>query len=239
MDPYLEGSAWESFHAAYIDEIGRQLAPKLRPKYIARVEQRLVAAFESPLDELEVMRTGAATATLAPPLQLRTVITLRAPQRSIVVVEVAERRHVAAIELLSPSNKGVGGGREEYLQRREIFLASQAHLIEIDLLRRGTRLPMAGPPSVAYFGFVSRSQERPLTGIWPIGLRDKLPQIPIPLLQGDNDVRLDLQAALTATYDAFGFDLELDYSKPPETPFAADDADWADALLRSAGPRHQ
>lgn len=198
MDPYLEGSAWESFHAAYIDEIGRQLAPKLRPKYLARVE--------------------------------------RSPKRSIAILDVVERRLVAAIELLSPSNKRVGGGREEYLQRRETFLVGNAHLIEIDLLRRGTRLPMAGPlPLADYFGFVSRAEVRPLTGVWPVSVRDMLPQLPIPLLPGDPDVPLDLQAALNVTYHAFGFDLELDYSKPPEIPLPGDDIAWADGLLRGAG----
>ena len=56
---------------------------------------------------------------------------------------------MAAIELLSPSNKRVGGGREEYLERRDKYLNGDVHLIEIDLLRRGTRLPMRGAlPSV-------------------------------------------------------------------------------------------
>jgi hypothetical protein len=36
MDPYLEGSEWVSVHAELSSEIARQLAPKLRPKYIVR-----------------------------------------------------------------------------------------------------------------------------------------------------------------------------------------------------------
>src|SRR5436305_666965 len=40
MDPYLEGSAWGSFHAEFIGELGRQIVPRLRPKYTAHVERR-------------------------------------------------------------------------------------------------------------------------------------------------------------------------------------------------------
>ena len=54
----------------------------------------------------------------------------------------------------------------------------------------------------AYFAFVSRAQTRPSTEIWPMSLRQAMRPIPIPLLAGDADVTLDLQAALTATYGA-------------------------------------
>lgn len=198
MDPYLEGTAWESFHAALVDEMGRQLAPKVRPRYFVRVE--------------------------------------RVPRRSLAIFDAVERRLVVAIELLSPSNKRVGGGREEYLERRDNYLNSDVHLIEIDLLRRGTRLPMRGVlPSVPYFAFLSRSGLRPMTGVWPIGLREPLPEVPVPPLAGDPDVILDLQAALNGAYDAFGFDLELDYRQPPQVPLAADDATWTAALLAGRG----
>jgi hypothetical protein len=150
--------------------------------------------------------------------------------------DAVERRLVVAIELLSPSNKRVGGGREEYLERRDNYLNSDVHLIEIDLLRRGTRLPMRGVlPSVPYFAFLSRSGSRPMTGVWPTGLREALPEVPVPLLAGDPDVMLDLQAALSGAYDAFGFDMEIDYGQPPQVPLGADDAAWAAALLAGRG----
>jgi len=165
-------------------------------------------------------------------MQLETIMGARAPQRSLAILDAEERRLVAAIELLSPSNKRVGGGREEYLERRDNFLSGEVHLIEIDLLRRGARLPMRGVlPSMPYFAFLSRAGCRPMTGIWPIGLRQTLPTILVPLLAGDADVPLGLQAAMTATYDAFGFDLEIDYQRPPQVPLLPEDAAWAQALL--------
>src|SRR5436309_12384356 len=42
MDPYLEGPEWSSIHVALSAEIARQLAPKVRPKYIVRTARRFV-----------------------------------------------------------------------------------------------------------------------------------------------------------------------------------------------------
>ncbi len=40
MDPYLEGSTWMNFHGQLCAEIARQLGPKLRPRYLARLTER-------------------------------------------------------------------------------------------------------------------------------------------------------------------------------------------------------
>src|SRR5437867_13379309 len=50
MDPYLEGDLWISVHTDLCAEIARQLAPKLRPKYVALSTRRVVLA---PPDETE------------------------------------------------------------------------------------------------------------------------------------------------------------------------------------------
>ena len=44
MDPYLEGPLWTTVHSNLIEEIARQLAPRLRPKYLALTNQRVVVA---------------------------------------------------------------------------------------------------------------------------------------------------------------------------------------------------
>src|SRR5881409_565228 len=50
MDPYLEGDLWTTVHTDLCAEIARQLAPKLRPKYVALTTRRIVLA---PPDESE------------------------------------------------------------------------------------------------------------------------------------------------------------------------------------------
>ncbi len=58
--------------------------------------------------------------------------------------------------------------------------------------------------------------------VYPIQLAEALPQIAIPLLPGDHDVRLDLQAVMDRTYDAGPYCREIRYGEdrlvPPLTP---------------------
>lgn len=134
---------------------------------------------------------------------------------------------VAVIEILSPINKR-GEGRQEYLTKRRRILLSSAHLLEIDLLREGERLSMQQPlPPVPYFVFLSRTERRPLTEIWPIHLDESLPIVAVPLLPGDADVPLDLQEAFTASYDLIGYALVVDYQQPPVIPLPAVYSAWA------------
>ncbi len=251
MDPYLEGSLWTTVHFSLSAEIVRQLAPKLRPRYLVLPAERFV--METP-ESVAVTTTdiypdvgvakgrpglpvGQRTAVTAPPLQLATIIPSPVPHVTIEIRDTANRQLVTAIEVLSPTNKR-GDGREEYLSKRRRILLSTAHLLEIDLLRQGQRVPMQQPlPPRPYFVFLSRTEKRPLTDIWPISLNEPLPVVPIPLLSNDDDVPLDLQSVFITTYDLLGYDLAVDYSQPPETPLQGEAAAWAEACLRAAGLR--
>src|SRR5712691_5356278 len=244
MDPYLEGALWTTVHFSLSAEIVRQLAPKLRPRYLVLPAERFVT--ETPesvaistadiYPDVSVAETRSATVTtqgtaIAPaPLELATIIPTPIPH---VTIEIRD----TAIEVLSPTNKR-GDGRQEYLAKRRRILLSTAHLLEIDLLRQGQRVPMQKPlPSAPYFIFLSRAEKRPLTEIWPISLKEPLPVIPIPLLPGDEDVALDVQQVFTTIYDLLGYDLALDYTQPPAIPLPKEEVAWAAARLRTAGLR--
>lgn len=207
MDPYLEGSLWMTVHAQLSAEIARQLAPLLRPRYLA--------------------------------LTVEWIAPTAVPHVTVEIRNAANRQLVTAIEVLSPTNKR-GDGREEYLTKRQRLLLSSAHLLEIDLLREGQRVPMRQPlPPASYFVLLSRAEKRPVLDVWAIGLQDPLPcDVLVPLLPGDADVTLDLQRALTTIYDLLGYDLAVDYTRGPEVPLPPQEAAWADTLLRSAGLRH-
>jgi hypothetical protein len=156
---------------------------------------------------------------------------------SVEIRDRLERRLVTAIEVLSPTNKR-GEGREEYLEKRRRILHSSAHLVEIDLLRRGHRLPMERSlPPAPYYVYVGRHDIWPDTDVWPIRLDQPLPEVPIPLLTGDDDVMLDIRTALAVVYDLSDYGLEIDYSAPPEIPLEADQSAWVDQHLRTAGLR--
>lgn len=251
MDPYLEGSEWTSFHAEFAVEIARQLRPTVRPRYIVLPVKRFVT--DSP-EELTITarssnvypdvgiaqispyplsNKGSSVAVFDSPLQMETVMAERVPHFTVEIRDVEDRALVTLIEILSPANKH-GKGYQDYLAKRQRILLSTAHLLEIDLLRKGQRVPMRQPlPSAPYFVFLSRYEKRPMSDVWQITLDQPLPVVPIPLLPGDKDVMLDLQLALTSIYDSVGYDLVLNYTKPPDIPLEEKAAQWAATLLKN------
>lgn len=138
---------------------------------------------------------------------------------------------VTVIELLSPSNKRAGAGRDLYLRRRAEVLASSANLVEIDLLRGGEP-PVAVPAHqqmTQYRVRVARSGHRDQRELYPITLDSRLPRIAIPLLADDRPIVLDLQRLLEEARDKSGLWRRIDYGTPPVPPLVPADADaaWA------------
>lgn len=235
MDPYLEGAEWTSVHVELTSAIARQLAPLLAPRYIVRPVRRFITT--APNDLAIVARdiypdvgvydpvapttpSSTTVGVVAPstPLLLMTVIPEQEPQYTIEIRDQNQRMLVTAIEVLSPTNKRAPG-YYAYLDKRTRLLHSPVHLLEIDLLRQGTRVPMVDPlPPAPYFIFLSRVERRPISEVWPIQLNQPLPVVPVPLQAGDADVMLDVQAAFTAMYDGLRFDLAIDYTRPPDVP---------------------
>jgi hypothetical protein len=139
------------------------------------------------------------------------------------------RQLVTVLELLSPSNKRPGPDRDQYLAKRQRLLASSVHLIELDLLRGGPRLPIEHLPPCDYCVMVSRYEDRPQVGLWPLRLRDRLSTIPIPLFNQER-ATLDLQSALHQAYDAAGYE-DYIYLHEPNPPLQGEDAEWAQQLI--------
>src|SRR5207244_2356124 len=103
------------------------------------------------------------------------------------------------------------------LEKRDELLQSSSHLVELDLLRGGERLPTVEPlPAGDHYAFVSRAPARPKVAVYAWPLRHPLPAIPIPLAGGDPDAFLDLQAAFTSAYDRALYSYSLDYRRPVE-----------------------
>jgi hypothetical protein len=264
MVPYLESRQfWHDVYQALAGQIRQQLAPSLAPRYVARLATRFVT---STPDEQEIsiiypdvdvtpaqLRERLATAvrptlsklpadvisTVTPaPLTLRSITPEQLKLVTVELRDVAQGRLVTAIEILSPVNKRPGEGLDEYRAKRETVLSADAHLLEIDLLRQGTRPPrLIGLPQSDYFVFLTRTQRRHQTEVWPLSVRDPLPVLPLPLLPGDDDVPLDLGHALRTIYDEARYDLSIDYSQPSVPPLTEDDAAWAEAWLTKDGEK--
>jgi hypothetical protein len=151
-------------------------------------------------------------------------------------IEIRDRRSrelVCVIELLSPANKRPGPDREQYLAKRGKIVNSPAHLVEIDLLRTGEPMPSEDRPDCTYSVAVSRVEDRPVAGFWPVGLRVPLPVIPIPLRPPHPDARVDLQALLHRIYDAAGYQYYI-YESSPSPALAPEDVEWARQLIPPA-----
>ena len=99
------------------------------------------------------------------------------------------------IELLSPANK-IGDGRAQYIQKQRDILASDVHLVEIDLLGYGQPTVMARnalitePADWRYLINISRAGQRNRLELYAVPLRQRLPTCRIPLRSPDPDTCL-------------------------------------------------
>ncbi|MGH2356361.1 MAG: DUF4058 family protein, partial [Chloroflexota bacterium] len=145
MDPYLEHPAlWPGVHLSLIVALQSALGPKLRPKYYVAIEERVYVA--EPADgellgvpdaivigarprsdspngaegypsspsgdghEQDEQRPGVLTVELPIPDRVREAyLEVRVP---------ASHEVVTVVELLSPSNKRPGEGRQQYEAKR-------------------------------------------------------------------------------------------------------------------------
>jgi Protein of unknown function (DUF4058) len=251
MDPFLELQEWDDFHSKFNTAVSDALQPQVAPRYIVRAERRVYVESPGEWDpqfrrpDVSVLWTGdegggaavaAGPALSAEPFECDVPMPEERRETYLLVRLLETMEVVTVLETLSPANKRPSGdGRREYLEKRREVLGSQSHLVELDLLRGGARLPMTTPlPAADYYAIISRRNRRPRATVYAWTLRDAATTIPIPLKKGDADVTLNLQAVLTSVYDRARYDLSLNYAAELQPLLSAEDAEWARELL-SAG----
>lgn len=244
MDPYIESWIWGSFHSNLITAIYDRLNPRLPKRFIASTElfvwrvdnseRLLMGGPDVFVSDRDPVPGSGGVATLAAPINTVLPGVVR-KQRYVKIIDSEERRVVAVIEILSPSNKTGGEDGQMYRLKREEYLASGISLVEIDLLRAGQRPPLGdpAPPISDYYVLVHRGWERSRIGIWPVSVRETLPLMPIPLDPDVAELTIDLRACIDHVYDFGRYAEQLDYSKPPKPPLREPDATWARELLAS------
>jgi len=250
MDPYLEDvQIWHGFHTSFIVHIRECLQPLLRPRYHAAIEERVFV--EGPDREIVpdawIRRnrpdSGGAVAVLDADTPVRVEVPpIPIHERYLEIIDRKSGKHVVTvIEVVSPTNKYRGPGRDLYVAKQNEVLHSQAHLVEIDLLRQGPHV-LSVPESVArgncsydYLCCINRAGGlREWYDLYPRRLPERLPRIPIPLADGDPDVVLDVQAILAQTYHLGGYEDAIDYTKPCRPPLSAADQAWANERVAAA-----
>lgn len=234
MDPYIElPEIWSDFHGGLAETIRAELNAVIQPSYVARMTPYVtydlveVAQVRHVSPDVSVWQSQpSGTMTLAAPVitpaPAQSKVALEVPLRlfTVEIRTVSGLQLVAAVEILSPVNKRPSHeAYQSYLRKRRQLLRSEAHLLEIDLLRGGTRPPLETPvPPAPYYVTLSRTDHRPHVDVWPIQLGDTLPVLPVPLLEPDPDVPLDLGKMVSAVYERGGYASIIDYSQPPPPP---------------------
>jgi hypothetical protein len=252
MNPYLEQPAfWSSVHSRLIVALADAIAPQSLPKYYVEVETRVYA--EDPGSELLIgipdavvlgPRSREDSSELAPkpdlqgiypnialqnrPQQVQLPTSIEVKERYLEVRETATNTVITVIEILSPKNKRVGTGRAAYEDKRQRILDSNAHLVEIDLLRIATPMPLLQNDFLwDYRILVSRSERRPMDELYGFTLREPIPQFPLPLKHPEENIRVDLQTILQGVYERAGYGYRIDYQQPVPAPsLTVEDQAW-------------
>jgi hypothetical protein len=157
----------------------------------------------------------------------------RRRQKFIKIEDLATGRVLTVLELISPANKQAGKDRDAFLAKRNECLASSVSLVEIDLLRGGRRLPLGKRTDKldGFYAMVCRSWEYPQAGIWSFGLRDPLPEIPIPLTPEVAEPILALRPCMDRAYDGARYGMKLRYQAPLTPRLRGPDVVWVKDLL--------
>ncbi|KAM3092459.1 DUF4058 family protein [Phormidesmis sp. 146-12] len=253
MDPYLEYAAfWSSFHTRFMVAIADAIAPQLGTQYYVEVESRTYQTDDQD-DEILIgipdaivfaergeaksasaieQETGRV-ATQIQPEKVSLPMPIELYQRYLEVREMGTDEVITIVELLSPTNKRAKDGRSDYEKKRRLILASQTHLVELDLLRGAKPMAMHGARSDAtYRILISRSEQRPIADLYAVMLDQPLPDIPIPLKPGEPEPVLPLQAVFNQLYERARYATRIDYRQPlPPPKLSEAQQQWMDTVL--------
>ena len=259
MDPYLEHpglwTAWQQFFCTRMADSLNDVLPR---RYQAKICERVYCEGDSDLFPAKASLNGHCILSRhkpstngrldnlwahAPVWHIPTTPEeLRETYMEIVSTE-SDAQRIAVITFLSLHNKTPETkGRQLYRKHQREALAGNIHLLEIDLLRTGlhtvaapyNRLVRRG--NFHYLISLSRADRREYCEVWPIGIRDELPTISVPLQKTDSDVKIDLQSIFRYCYEAGGFSRRVDYTTDPFYPLSYSDAAWAEKVFLQSQP---
>src|SRR5207302_4601550 len=131
---------WADFHLTFIGCWREAIAEVLPEPYEARLDETIQLL---PMSE-EVLEPVIIPHELVEEVRQARIQILHRPDRSLVTV----------VEMLSPANKA-GDGCADFCAKRLAILRQRVHLVELDLLLGGRRLPLSKPlPAGAYYAWI-------------------------------------------------------------------------------------
>src|SRR5262245_44665458 len=241
MDPYLEDpSVFPDLHDSLIAGLREALNAGLPEPYYAGIGSRVwvESARRRIGPDVQVLRPpetnggarteggGVAVAVAAEPVLV--YVPDEEVRETFVEIHLGDNgdRLVTLIEILSPANKTPGEmGRDQYLRKQQEVLTSQVHLVEIDLLRVGTHstaVPrdhaVARTGGFDYHVCIHRFDQHKHYTVYPIRLPQPLPAIAVPLLPGDGEANVNLQAVFDRCYETGQYRRRVRYREWTPTP---------------------
>ncbi len=246
MNPYMEvRAAWAGVHLHMLANFAQQLAPQIRPRYRVHTERYLTIGegFSKFRPDLRIHRSRFESSQIQPaPFRMTdaTLVTENlpyvenadAPPHLEIVSEEGEV--VTVIELLSFVNKEQECN--DYLLKRYQLLKAGIHLLEIDLLRAGNRIPLAAAVETPYFCLRSWAHEWPKAQVWGVTWAVPCPVLPVPLRPDEPEVPMRLDPAIEQAY-AVEFEGFVDYTTDPPGPLTPQWQQEIDTILREQGVR--
>ncbi|MFO0927570.1 MAG: DUF4058 family protein [Gemmataceae bacterium] len=229
--PFAKTSIWESLHAGWPMVIVQHLIKKLPPRYVANLRVHVGAAMEIDIGTQDTQTNGAppsvsgdngeggvATAVWAPARPtLAVAVSLRAADEYEVNVYDTERGWllVAAVEIVSPSNKDRPESRRLFAAKCAALLQQRVSVSIVDLVTvpefnlYAELLPLFGvsdpalappPPIYAVSCRWQGNAAGSLFQAWyhPLTLGGALPTLPL-WLTSDHAIPLELEASYEQT----------------------------------------
>ncbi len=249
IDPFME-LRWADIHATLIVYARNQLNARLPQDLTARIEETLSVEVEGGVflrtivpdvrvtqdsylqDDISQATESDVVVAVAEPLSFP----IEPPRLKHLEIIDPAGRVITAIEFLSPWNKIGLQARRKYGQKQDELMRGGVNLVEIDLIRQGEHVVLAPvellPPDRRgpYLVSVYRHDDPKMIKAYPIKLRERLPNIPIPLRPTDRDVVLQLQPLIDDCYRDSRCD-RTNYQRPLAPPLSAEDTAWVQSLL--------
>lgn len=247
MNPWLEGYLWPDVHNDLASAIRSLLAPQIAPKYVARLAIATILDSDPESEigitypDVEVLQrqnrveepimtygnVKLTEPTVITPFKIP--ITLRIP--IVEIRDTANNKLVTAIEILSPVNKR-NPNLIDYRTKIDDLHRSGVHILEIDLLRRGTR-PFSTKKNASHYQIMLLRAGTHNAALWAINVQDELPVLPVPLRAPDADVVLELGKALDIIFERGLYHLSINYTEKPAPPaFSEEDRGWIQQIVK-------
>ena len=249
MDPWLEDpDLFPDVHDCLITYLRAAVNALLPEPYFARSATRVwIDDDEQREPDVSVVSPGDAPAGVAllvadaPDLLVIAPDPLPVEEKYLEIRSTQGNRLVTSVEVLSPSNKRLGGkGQAKYLEKQQECREAGAALVEIDLLRGGwhtTAVPQERlrrrAPDYRYHVCASGRAVRGHFVVAAVTLANRLPRVPVPLDPGLPLLFVELQPLFDQVYDTGRYDRHTDYTDPLRPPLTDAERAWAEVILRT------